>query len=179
LNFRDWFQFGICLQASASPVLDRMLEMEKEKQRRKGKSKTITAPKIRILGVPHDAVVAFVRSLQTMLVFYWSHYSVIVTKWNWIELNCILTKWRSQTWGFSDINLINHIFNNKYYLIKILIMLNDSVWLEVLLYKLFRLVHLYKDTTVAYYLLFFSYFYIFLFFSYFSKENNVSWSYVL
>lgn len=54
------------LLASASPVLERILEFEKEKQRRKGKSKTVTAPKIRIPGVPHDAVVAFVRSLQSM-----------------------------------------------------------------------------------------------------------------
>ncbi|XP_078154620.1 BTB/POZ and TAZ domain-containing protein 1-like [Carex rostrata] len=44
------------LLASGSLVLERVLQLQKEKQRKN---------KIKILGVPHEAVVAFVRSLQS------------------------------------------------------------------------------------------------------------------
>ncbi|KAF3337382.1 BTB/POZ and TAZ domain-containing protein 1-like protein [Carex littledalei] len=84
------------LLASASLVLERMLQLEKQKQRRNEESKKITGIKIRILGVPHEAVVAFVRSLQSRSMIeedvekYGMHLLVLshVYQASWLKRTC-------------------------------------------------------------------------------------------
>ncbi|KAJ4810067.1 BTB and TAZ domain protein 1 [Rhynchospora pubera] len=89
------------LLASASLVLERMLELEKERRNEKSrKSKTATATqskiRIRMLGVPHEAVAAFIRSLQSRFTIeeeieiYGMHLLVLshVYQVSWLKRRC-------------------------------------------------------------------------------------------